>query len=236
LYPHIKEQIWSAAVRAAKAVHYVGAGTVEFIMDAADQSFYFMEMNTRLQVEHPVTEMITGQDLVEWQIRVAAGATLPVDQSDLTHRGHAFEARIYAEKPEHQEGDSVNFIPSPGLLQHLVTPPSSGSVRIDTGVRQGDEVSEYYDPMIAKLVVWGQDRTAALKKLTESLHRYQVAGVGTNIEFLGRLASHETFVEGDVHTGFIEVSKYIVSLSVTSHVTVSQRPLRHVILQQISFA
>lgn len=200
LRPEVREKIWSAAVRAAQAVGYVGAGTVEFILDA-EQNFYFMEMNTRLQVEHPVTEMITGTDLVDWQIRVAAGAKLPVNQSDLRLRGHAFEARIYAENPI----SGTDFLPSPGLLHYLVPPPEvSGSVRIDTGVRQGDHVTTFYDPMIAKLVVWAGDRRSALKRLVDSLKQYQVAGVSTNVGFLGRLASHQSFQEGDVHTGFIE--------------------------------
>ncbi|XP_064393739.1 methylcrotonoyl-CoA carboxylase subunit alpha, mitochondrial-like [Halichondria panicea] len=194
----VREGIYSAAVSAAQAVGYVGAGTVEFIMDA-QQKFYFMEMNTRLQVEHPITEMITGTDLVEWQLRVAAGRPLPIkNQSELVPRGHAFEARIYAENPD------KNFIPSPGHLHHLCPPTTSQTIRVDTGVKQGDEVKTYYDPMIAKLAVWAEDRESSLKKLTESLKHYQVAGVSTNIDFLQRLSSHPQFIEGDVHTGFIE--------------------------------
>ncbi|XP_019854923.1 PREDICTED: methylcrotonoyl-CoA carboxylase subunit alpha, mitochondrial [Amphimedon queenslandica] len=193
-----RESIWSAAVRAAKAVDYVGAGTVEFIVDTQDETFYFMEMNTRLQVEHPITELITGTDLVELQLRVAAGHPLPLSQSDITCTGHAFEARIYAENP------SESFSPSPGLLRHLATPSSSETVRIDTGVRQGDEVTAYYDPMIAKLVVWGPTRTLALNKLVQSLHNYQIVGVHSNLSFLTSLASHQSFIDADVHTGFIE--------------------------------
>lgn len=198
LRSEVREEICSAAVRAAKAVGYVGAGTVEFIVDT-HQNFYFMEMNTRLQVEHPITEMITGTDLVEWQLRVAAGRPLPISsQSELVPRGHAFEARVYAENPD------MNFIPSPGFLHHLSPPTTSQSIRVDTGVRQGDEVKTYYDPMIAKLAVWAEDRQSSLKKLTDSLKHYQVAGVKTNIDFLQRLSSHPKFMEGDVHTGFIE--------------------------------
>ncbi|CAI8019501.1 Methylcrotonoyl-CoA carboxylase subunit alpha, mitochondrial, partial [Geodia barretti] len=194
----VTEKLLTAAVRAAQAVGYVGAGTVEFVLDK-EQNFYFMEMNTRLQVEHPITEMITGADLVEWQIKVAAGARLPRLQSDITSRGHAFEARIYAENPVSQS----EFLPSPGVLRHLQAPPTSDKVRIDTGVRQGDEVAPFYDPMIAKLVVWDSDRSSALRLLQNSLAQYQVAGVDTNIDFLRRLASHQSFAATDVHTGFI---------------------------------
>lgn len=192
----VKEKLWTAAVRAAQAVGYVGAGTVEFIM-GTDQNFYFMEMNTRLQVEHPITEMITGLDLVEWQLKIAAGERIPIKQADLTCKGHSFEARIYAEDPD------KGFIPSPGLLRHLATPAPSDTIRIDTGVRQGDEVTPFYDPLIAKLVVWAEDRPTALKKLRNCLLSYQIAGVSTNINFLERLASNESFKSADVHTGFI---------------------------------
>jgi 3-methylcrotonyl-CoA carboxylase alpha subunit len=157
-----------AAVRAAKAVGYVGAGTVEFILDKEDLSFHFMEMNTRLQVEHPITEMITGTDLVEWQIKVAAGEPLPMTQEQITRRGHAFEARIYAEDPR------GGFLPGAGKLLHLSTPTPNDSVRVETGVRQGDEVSVHYDPMIAKLVVFGETRAQALDSLVARLREYHV--------------------------------------------------------------
>lgn len=157
-----------SAVRAAKAVGYVGAGTVEFILDKEDLSFHFMEMNTRLQVEHPITEMITGVDLVEWQIRVASGEPLPVTQEDIKKHGHAFEARVYAENPRD------NFLPGAGPLIHLSTPIPNDSVRVETGVRQGDEVSVHYDPMIAKLVVWGETRNQALSSLVARLRDYHV--------------------------------------------------------------
>jgi len=197
LSTEVRKQIGEAAVRAAKAVNYVGAGTVEFIMDN-EQNFYFMEMNTRLQVEHPVSEMITGLDLVELQIQAAAGEPLSITQDDLVINGHSFEARIYAEDPD------SDFLPGTGKLYHLSTPAPSSDVRIETGVRQGDEVSQYYDPMIAKLVVWDQDRASALKKLHRNLEEYNVVGLNTNLKFLKDLATHPSFVSADVHTDFIE--------------------------------
>uniref|UniRef100_A0A8D0HDV6 Methylcrotonoyl-CoA carboxylase subunit alpha, mitochondrial n=1 Tax=Sphenodon punctatus TaxID=8508 RepID=A0A8D0HDV6_SPHPU len=194
--PEVRRKLGEAAVKAAKAVNYVGAGTVEFIMDA-QHNFYFMEMNTRLQVEHPVTEMITGTDLVEWQLRVAAGEKIPLTQEEIGLKGHAFEARIYAEDPNN------NFMPGAGPLLHLSTPPVDSSTRVETGVRQGDEVSVHYDPMIAKLVVWAEDRQAALRKLRYSLHQYHIVGLSTNIDFLLSLAGHPEFEAGNVHTNFI---------------------------------
>ncbi|POI35978.1 hypothetical protein CIB84_000271, partial [Bambusicola thoracicus] len=194
--PEVRKRLGEAAVKAAKAVNYVGAGTVEFIMDS-QHNFYFMEMNTRLQVEHPVTEMITGTDLVEWQLRVAAGEKIPLTQEEILLRGHAFEARIYAEDP------SNNFLPGAGPLVHLSTPPPDRDTRIETGVRQGDEVSVHYDPMIAKLVVWAEDREAALRKLRYSLHQYNIVGLSTNIDFLLSLSGHPQFEAGNVHTNFI---------------------------------
>ncbi|XP_072111327.1 methylcrotonoyl-CoA carboxylase subunit alpha, mitochondrial isoform X5 [Mobula birostris] len=194
--PEVRRRLGEAAVQAAKAVNYVGAGTVEFIMDS-QHNFYFMEMNTRLQVEHPVTEMITGTDLVEWQLRVAAGEKLPMSQEELSVKGHSFEARIYAEDPNN------NFMPGAGPLLHLSTPVPDAFTRIETGVRQGDEVSVHYDPMIAKLVVWGHDRTAALNKLKYCLRQYNIVGLNTNINFLFNLAAHPEFEAGSVHTNFI---------------------------------
>lgn len=164
----IRAELGAAAVRAAKAVGYVGAGTVEFILDKEDLSFHFMEMNTRLQVEHPITEMITGTDLVEWQIRVAAGEPLPVSQSDIRRNGHAFEARVYAESP------NEDFMPGAGTLTHLSPPESSDCVRVETGVEQGDEVSVHYDPMIAKLAVWAPNRSLALNSLRARLNDFHV--------------------------------------------------------------
>ena len=186
-----------AAVEAAKAVGYVGAGTVEFICEA-DGRFYFMEMNTRLQVEHPVTEMITGLDLVEWQLRVAAGEALPMSQEQLQIRGHALEARIYAEDPD------KGFLPSIGRLLHLAPPEESLHVRIDTGIEEGDEITPHYDPMLAKLIVWDENRDKALARMLAALARYRVVGVANNIDFLSRLVSCPAFVDADLDTGLIE--------------------------------
>ncbi|CAL1679728.1 unnamed protein product [Lasius platythorax] len=194
----LRQELGEAAVRAAKAVGYVGAGTVEFIMDRNNHSFHFMEMNTRLQVEHPVTEAITGLDLVEWQLKVANGEELPLKQEQITLNGHAFEARIYAENPRN------GFLPGAGQLLFLKPPQTTDNVRVETGVRQNDEVSVHYDPMIAKLVVWGKDRIEALNILRAKLNEYNIAGLDTNIEFLKDLCVHPKFQNGEVHTGFIE--------------------------------
>ncbi|TMG87670.1 MAG: acetyl/propionyl/methylcrotonyl-CoA carboxylase subunit alpha [Betaproteobacteria bacterium] len=191
-----RAEMGAAAVAAAKAIAYVGAGTVEFIVDNRG-AFHFMEMNTRLQVEHPVTEMITGLDLVEWQFRVAAGEPLPLAQDVLQIRGHAIEARIYAEDPGRE------FLPSIGRIMHLRMPNESAHVRIDSGVRAGDEISRHYDPMIAKLVTRGEDRTEALRRMRRSLAECQVVGVATNIAFLQRLVAHDAFASGQVDTGLI---------------------------------
>ncbi|KAL4038641.1 hypothetical protein IC575_002264 [Cucumis melo] len=193
-----RSHLGQAAVSAAKAVGYYSAGTVEFIVDTISGQFYFMEMNTRLQVEHPVTEMIVGQDLVEWQIRVANGESLPITQAQVPLLGHAFEARIYAENV------SKGFLPATGTLHHYCPVPVSQSVRVETGVEQGDAVSVHYDPMIAKLVVWGENRSAALVKLKHCLTKFEVAGVPTNINFLLKLANHHAFERGDVETHFID--------------------------------
>ncbi|ODS96421.1 MAG: 3-methylcrotonyl-CoA carboxylase [Lautropia sp. SCN 69-89] len=201
-----------AAVAAARAVGYVGAGTVEFIAEQSGR-FYFMEMNTRLQVEHPVTEMITGFDLVEWQLRVAAGEPLPAAQSSLRIRGHAIEARVYAENPDR------NFLPSIGTLRHLRTPAATAfthlaegcagrdepaPVRIDSGVREGDTITAFYDPMIAKLIVWGHDRDHALARMARALAAFEVIGPATNVAFLSRLIGCESFARADLDTGLIE--------------------------------
>ncbi len=193
----LRESMGQAAIQAALAIDYEGAGTVEFLLDS-DGAFYFMEMNTRLQVEHPVTEMITGQDLVEWQLRVAAGERLPLAQRELTITGHAFEARIYAEDPDN------DFLPVTGILSFVQTPEASAHVRVDTGVRQGDEVSVFYDPMIAKLIVWDEDRNRALDRLTRALSEYRISGTTTNISFLYNLANCPPFRAADLDTGFIE--------------------------------
>jgi 3-methylcrotonyl-CoA carboxylase alpha subunit len=191
----LRAAMGEAAVAAARAVNYVGAGTVEFIVE--DGAFHFMEMNTRLQVEHPVTEMVTGLDLVEWQLRVAAGEPLPLSQPQLALRGHAIEARIYAEDPARE------FLPSIGTLTRLRAPPETADVRIDTGVRAGDAITPYYDPMIAKLIVRGADRAEALRRLSRALARYEVAGVRTNLPLLRAVAGHAAFRGGTFDTGFI---------------------------------
>ncbi|MFT7460958.1 MAG: 3-methylcrotonyl-CoA carboxylase alpha subunit [Planctomycetota bacterium] len=192
-----REEMGRAAISAAQAIKYVGAGTVEFIVDEGG-TFFFMEMNTRLQVEHPVTELITGQDLVEWQLRVAAGEGLPCSQSELSINGHALEARIYAEDPDR------NFLPATGLLSHLRFAQDSRHVRVDTGVRQGDSVSMHYDPMIAKLIVWDHDRKSCLRRMISALSETQVVGVTTNIDFLSSVVSHPAFQSAELDTGFIE--------------------------------
>lgn len=186
-----------AAVEAARAVGYVGAGTVEFIA-GPDGDFYFMEMNTRLQVEHPVTEFITGTDLVEWQLRVAAGQPLPKRQDELTICGHAIEARLYAEDADR------GFLPSTGTLRRLRLPTPSANVRVDTGVEEGDSITPYYDPMIAKLIVWDVDRDAALRRMSQALADCQVVGVTTNAGFLRRLLHTDSFTHAKLDTALIE--------------------------------
>jgi 3-methylcrotonyl-CoA carboxylase alpha subunit len=195
--PARRAAMGAAAVEAAKAVGYVGAGTVEFIAHP-DGRFYFMEMNTRLQVEHPVTEMITGLDLVEWQLRVASGERLPKRQDELRIDGHAIEARIYAEDPDR------GFLPSTGRLVHLVPPAAGEGVRIDTGVDEGDSITPFYDPMIAKLIVHGSDRAQALSRMREALAAYRIVGVSNNVEFLGRLVATPSFANAELDTALIE--------------------------------
>lgn len=192
-----RKAMGEAAVKAAQAIDYVGAGTVEFLYDV-DDSFFFMEMNTRLQVEHPVTEMVTGQDLVEWQLKVAWGDALPLEQSQVKIRGHALEARIYAEDPDQ------DFLPATGNLRYLSTPDESAHVRVDTGVIEGDDISIHYDPMIAKLIVWDETRDQAINRMVQALEHYRIAGVKTNIRFLHALADSQPFREADLTTGFID--------------------------------
>ena len=195
----VRDAMGQAAVRAAEAIGYAGAGTIEFIVDGTNglrtDGFWFMEMNTRLQVEHPVTEAITGVDLVAWQLQVAAGGALPAIQDDLQIMGHAFEARLYAEDVP------AGFLPATGQIAHLVWPDDA---RIDTGVVAGADVSPWYDPMIAKVTVHAADRTTALRRLSRALDETQVAGLTTNLGFLQRLADHPGFGKGDVDTGLIE--------------------------------
>ncbi|WED62525.1 acetyl/propionyl/methylcrotonyl-CoA carboxylase subunit alpha [Vibrio alginolyticus] len=201
LSDELRKQMGEAAVQAAQAIDYVGAGTVEFLLDSRGQ-FYFMEMNTRLQVEHPVTELITSVDLVEWQFKVAAGEHLPISQSEITHNGHSIELRIYAEDTDN------DFMPSTGRIDYLKEPVSDSNVRlacvrVDSGVTQGDSISEYYDPMISKLIVWGQTRDIALKQLKQALTQYHVRGVTTNIGYLHSIISQPAFAEIELDTGFL---------------------------------
>ncbi|KAJ5149243.1 Methylcrotonoyl-CoA carboxylase subunit alpha [Penicillium atrosanguineum] len=204
--PHLpdvtRKDLWAKARAAALAVGYEGAGTVEFIFDNDSGDFYFMEMNTRLQVEHPVTEMVTGQDLVHWQILVAEGASLPLTQEQVEEKisksGHGIEARIYAENPDQ------GFIPDSGRLIHVRTPATSDDIRIDAGFVEGDDVSAHYDPMISKLIVRGETREEAIRKLGAALQQYEVAGPVTNIEFLKTICRSPDFIAGAVETGYIE--------------------------------
>jgi propionyl-CoA carboxylase alpha chain len=196
LTPALRDEMGAAAVAAARACGYVGAGTVEFLLDA-ERRFYFLEMNTRLQVEHPVTEWITGIDLVAEQIRVAEGEPLGYGQDDISLHGHAVEARVYAENV------AAGFLPDPGtLLRHR--PPGGPGVRVDAGVEEGDEVPIHYDPMIAKITTWGPSRRAALDRMDRALSEYDVAGVRTTIPFCRFVVGHEAFRSGDFHTGFVE--------------------------------
>ncbi len=192
----LRKEMGEAAVRCAQAINYRGAGTVEFLL--CGDEFFFMEMNTRLQVEHPVTEMVTGVDLVSWQINVAAGGKLPLSQADIQLQGHSFEARIYAEDP------SNDFIPCSGRIDALFTPTESEFVRIDTGIAAGDEISPFYDPMIAKLIVHDDNREAALGRLSKALQQFHLAGFSCNVNFLHNLANHPTFQAGAPDTHFIE--------------------------------
>jgi 3-methylcrotonyl-CoA carboxylase alpha subunit len=205
--PERRAQMGDAAVAAAKAVGYVGAGTVEFIAEQ-DGRFYFMEMNTRLQVEHPVTEAITGQDLVEWQLRVASGEPLPLKQHELRMHGHAIEARICAENPD------AGFLPATGTLDVARWPAhvsfERGNVRIDAGVREGDAISPYYDSMVAKLIVWGEDRAQALARLDLALRDTHIVGLQTNVAFLRRCAATASFSNADLDTGLIERERAVL--------------------------
>ncbi|OTG88036.1 3-methylcrotonyl-CoA carboxylase [Acinetobacter sp. ANC 4558] len=199
--PHMPEDkleaMRQAAINAARAVNYVGAGTVEFIVEQ-NGTAYFMEMNTRLQVEHPVTEMITGEDLVEWQLRVAFGEPLPKQQHELRINGHALEARVYAEQPEN------GFLPAIGQITYLKYPQQNDRVRVDSGIIEGDEISTFYDPMIAKLIVWAENRDAALIQMHHALEQFHVDGLGNNIAFLDRLVCCQSFKNADLDTNLIQ--------------------------------
>ena len=195
LTPALRAEMGAAAVRIAKAAGYVNAGTMEFILDA-EKHFYFLEMNTRLQVEHPVTELVTGLDLVRHQLLIAAGEPLSLTQEQINHRGHAIEVRLYAEDPAH------NFLPSTGTLSTFFKPTGPG-IRLDSGIEAGDEISQFYDPMIAKLIVYGEDRPAAIARLERTLAQTVILGVTTNIPLLHAIAQHPAFREGHTHTGFL---------------------------------
>lgn len=197
LTPALRERMGQAAVAAAQAMGYTNAGTVEFIL-GEDGAFYFLEVNTRLQVEHPVTEMTLHYDLVRLQVRVAAGEPLPFKQEDLQQDGHAFECRIYAEDPAN------NFMPGIGTLD-VYQPPSGPGIRVDNGVREGSEVTVHYDPMLSKLIVWGKNRMEALEKLQWSLAHFPILGVANNVQFLQDIVAHPAFQSGDLHTHFLEV-------------------------------
>ncbi|GAB3521747.1 acetyl/propionyl/methylcrotonyl-CoA carboxylase subunit alpha [Photobacterium alginatilyticum] len=196
----LRHAMGQAAVDAAKAIGYIGAGTVEFLLDASGK-FYFMEMNTRLQVEHPVTELITRQDLVEWQINIAKGIPLPLSQSEIIHQGHAMEVRIYAEDP------NQDFLPSSGHIHHLSEPEKNSEqtiVRVDSGIQQGDTVTSHYDPMLSKLIVWAATRNSATLALSQALANYRLIGPATNIDYLQRVINHPAFKNADLTTHFIE--------------------------------
>ena len=199
LTPALREEMGKAAVAAAKAVNYYNAGTIEFIVDPDTLKFYFLEMNTRLQVEHPITELTTGLDLVQWQIRVAAGAHFPYQQEQLTQRGHAIECRVYAEDP------SNGFLPSTGKLLQYIEPKGPG-IRVDSGFAVGNEVTHFYDPLLAKLIVSGENRAIAIQKMQAALKEFVVHGVVTNIDFMQSVLAHADFAEGKVTTRWVETT------------------------------
>lgn len=192
----LRQQMGDAAVVAAKAVDYINAGTIEFLVDA-DQTFYFLEMNTRLQVEHPVTELVTGVDLVRLQLEIAAGSPLPFQQADLSQRGHALECRIYAEDA------AQGFLPDTGSILQAIEPTGPG-IRVDSGITDGDEVTVHYDPMLAKLIILGYNREVALQKMAWALRHYVILGVTTNIPFLQAVIDHPAFRRGETNTNFID--------------------------------
>ncbi len=193
----LRREMGTASVRAARAIGYVGAGTLEYLL-GEDGRFFFMEMNTRLQVEHPVTELVTGQDLVRWQLLVASGEPLPLDQEQIEIQGHAIEARIYAEDPDQ------DFKPTPGRIAYMTEPEPSRHVRIDTGVREGDTISSHYDPMIAKLVVWDEQRPLAVRRINRALEDYRIVGVTHNLNYLAGILDSRPFTTGDLSTRFLQ--------------------------------
>jgi 3-methylcrotonyl-CoA carboxylase alpha subunit len=204
LAEELRHALGKTAVAAARAVHYEGAGTVEFLLH--EGQFFFIEMNTRLQVEHPVTEMVTGFDLVEWQLRVAAGEDLPAKQEEIAARGYAMEARLYAEDPAHE------FVPASGRLQRLRLPEGAGDLRVETGLREGDEIPIFYDALVAKLIARGADRATARARLDAALAETEIAGVANNRDFLLRLVRHRDFAAGAIDTGFVERHRVALTL------------------------
>lgn len=218
---HVRHNLHQAALKAAEAVNYVGAGTVEFLYDG-DDAIYFMEMNTRLQVEHPVTEKITGLDLVEWQLLVAAGENLPLTQEQITCTGHAFEARLYAEDP------LQDYRPSIGRLHRLCLPQESENIRIDSGVAQGAMITPFYDPMILKLITHGPDRKQALAKMRQALGNCHISGVDMNVPLLAHIAAHEKFMDGQFDTHFID--QYSAALLPPNHATSEDMALASIAL------
>ena len=198
LTPELRRRMGEAAVEVTRSAGYVNAGTVEFLVDSETGEFYFLEMNTRLQVEHPITDEVLGIDLVEWQVRIASGEKLTLNQDDIQARGHAVECRIYAEDPYN------DFAPSVGTLERWL-PPTGPGLRLDSGVAQGQTVSTYYDPMLAKLIAWGPDRASSLHRMDLALSQFPVLGVVTNIQFLRQIIRHPKFMEGDYDTGFLSV-------------------------------
>jgi len=199
LTQEMRRQMGEAAVKAAQAVGYHNAGTVEFIFDPALSSFFFLEMNTRLQVEHPITEAVTGLDLVQWQIRLAAGERFPYAQSDLQQRGHAIECRIYAEDPAN------GFLPGTGTVLQF-RPPQGPGIRLDSGISSGSVVTHHYDPLLAKLIVYAEDRPAAIRRMQTALREFVIHGVQTNLHFLQAVLAHPDFLQGEVTTRWVETA------------------------------
>jgi len=216
LAPELRQRMGDAAVAVAQGAGYVNAGTVEFLLDARSGEYYFLEMNARLQVEHPITETVLGLDMVEWQVRIASGEPLTLRQHEIQPRGHAVECRIYAEDPYH------DFVPSTGNLLRW-RPPSGPGLRLDSGVSEGQEITIHYDPMLAKLTAWGPDRSTALGRMEGALSRFQVLGVVTNIPLLRRVVAHPQFQGGEYDTGFLEWNPAVTRPSVTEQARLLSR-------------
>ncbi|MFT3890537.1 MAG: hypothetical protein QM730_02795 [Anaerolineales bacterium] len=230
LTPKLRKEMGKAAVAAAKAVNYFNAGTIEFIVDPDTLKFYFLEMNTRLQVEHPVTELTTGLDLVHWQIRVAAREHFPYQQEQLSQRGHAIECRIYAEDPAN------GFLPSTGKLLQFIEPRGPG-IRVDSGYAAGTEVTHFYDPLLAKLIVHGESRALAIQRMQSALKDFIVHGVVTNIDFLQTVLAHPDFVDGKVTTRWVEQSLESASLLASRQghtLTGTRAPALHIIAAAVA--